>query len=237
MARSVVGRTLVDDVYSVMKDDICTGRRAPGERLHLSQIARERNVSLSVVREAVTRLAAERLVQSRSQQGFTVWPLSVPDLLDLTRVRIEIETLTLRDSLANGDLAWEAEVIAAHHRLLGATSAPGGPSASPNYAWMRAHSEFHAALAAACTSPLLRQLRQQLSDSAELYRHWSAYLTKPKHKRNIAKEHRALRDAAVAHDVEVGIQLITSHIQLTADLLLARQSEFAASAGTVATGR
>jgi GntR family carbon starvation induced transcriptional regulator len=225
MARSPVGRTLVDDVYSSIKDDVCTGRLQPGQRLHLGEICKEKNVSLSVVREAVTRLASERLLQARSQQGFTVWPLSIPDLQDLTRVRIEIESLALRDSFANGDLAWEADVIAAHHRLVGAVSTPDAPRTTPNYAWMKAHSEFHAALAAACTSPLLRRLRQQLFDSAELYRHWSAFLTKSKRKRNISKEHRALLDAAVSHDVEGGITLITNHIQLTTDLLLANQQD------------
>ena len=225
MARITVGRTLVDDVYSSIRDDVCTGRLAPGQRLRLSDICKEKNVSLSVVREAVTRLASERLLQARSQQGFTVWPLSVPDLVDLTRVRIEIETLALRDSFAHGDLSWEADVIGAHHRLVGAASHAVEPQSTPNYAWMRAHSEFHAALAAACTSPLLLQLRQQLFDSAELYRHWSAYLAKSKRKRNIAKEHKALLDAATAHNVDGGIELITNHIQLTTDLILAGQQD------------
>src|SRR4051812_28500296 len=96
------GRTLVDDVYSSLKDDVCTGRLEPGQRLHLGEISRQYDVSLSVVREAVTRLASERLLQARPQQGFSVWPVSVEDLKDLTRVRIEIESLTLRESFAEG---------------------------------------------------------------------------------------------------------------------------------------
>jgi len=215
------GRTLVDDVYSAIKDDICMGRMEPGERVHLGEVCRARSVSLSVVREAVTRLSSERLLKARPQQGFTVWPLSVPDLLDLTRVRIEIETLALRESIAKGDLSWEAQLVAAHHRLAGAVTRGAGDTSHPNYEWMRAHSEFHAALAAACTSPLLKQLRQQLFDAAELYRHWSVFLAKPRRRRNIAKEHKALLDAAIAHDVELGAELIASHIQRTTDLLLA----------------
>jgi DNA-binding GntR family transcriptional regulator len=219
MAQTNQGRTLVDDVYRGVKDDICMGRMQPGERVHLGDICRAHGVSLSVVREAVTRLASERLLKARPQQGFTVPPLSVPDLLDLTRVRIEIETLALRESIEQGDLAWEAELVAAHHRLVGA--AGRGPAAGPNYEWMKAHSEFHAALASACTSPLLKQIRQQLFDAAELYRHWSAHLAKPKRRRNLAKEHRALLDAAIAHDADLGVELIASHIQLTTDLVLA----------------
>jgi GntR family carbon starvation induced transcriptional regulator len=211
-------KTLSADIYRTLKDDICMGRLLPGQKLHLGQLAKERGVSLSVVREAVTRLASERLLQSRPQQGFTVWPLSTDDLLDLTRVRCEIESLALRDSFENGDLAWEAEVVAAHHRLSGTVRPPDADHSEPNYAWMRAHSEFHAALASACTSPLLKELRQQLFDAAELYRHWSASLAKAP--RNIAEEHRALLDAAVAHDAELGVKLITEHIQRTTELVL-----------------
>lgn len=223
MARQAHAGRLVDDVYGAIRDDICMGRMEPGQKIGLTDLCKAHNVSLSVVREAVTRLASERLLQARPQQGFTVWPLSVPDLLDLTRVRIELEALALRESIAEGDVEWEAALVAAHHRLAGATRDPQAPPSTPNYAWMRAHSEFHAALAAACTSPLLKQLRQQLFDAAELYRFWSATLVSPKRKRNLAKEHRALLDAALAHDAEKGVELITSHIQRTTDLLLAQR--------------
>lgn len=226
MPRTTQGPTLVENVYGAIKSDICMGWLRPGQRLHLGEICKEQGVSLSVVREAVTRLTAERLVKARPQQGFSVWPLSVPDLLDLTRVRIEIETLALRESITKGDLAWEAELVAAHHRLEGTVRGPDAPGDVPNFAWMKAHSEFHAALASACTSPLLKQLRQQLSDAAELYRHWSVSLGKTKPKRDLSKEHRDLMDAAIAHDPVLGVELITEHIQrTTAQLLAAHEAE------------
>ncbi|TMR05704.1 GntR family transcriptional regulator [Actinomadura soli] len=220
MPRNTQGPTLVNNVYGAVKDDICMGRLRPGQRLHLGEICKAQGVSLSVVREAVTRLAAERLVKSRPQQGFSVWPLSVDDLVDLTRVRIEIETLALRESIAKGDLAWESEVVAAHHRLEGTVRPPGTVTDEPNYAWMRAHSDFHAALASACTSPLLKQLRQQLFDAAELYRHWSVSLGASRSKREPSREHRQMMDASIAHDAELGVKLITEHIQRTTNHLL-----------------
>jgi GntR family carbon starvation induced transcriptional regulator len=221
MARSGSARTLVDDVYTEIKSDIILGRLIPGQRLHLGEFQKAHDVSLTVVREAVTRLASEHLVQARPQQGFTVRALSVPDLLDLTRARIEIEALTLRESVAVGDVAWEAELVAAHHRLAGAIAAPG----EINFAWMKAHSEFHAALTSACTSPLLEQIRQQLFDAAELYRYWSANLPKPRRKRNVDKEHKALLDAALAHEADLCVELMTRHIQFTTERLLTGQPQ------------
>jgi GntR family carbon starvation induced transcriptional regulator len=228
MGRSPQGRTLVEELYRTLKDDICLGRRVSGERLNLGEIQAARGVSLTVVREAVTRLVSERLVQVVPQVGFTVWPLSISDLLDITRVRIEIEALALRESVNVGDLSWEADLVAAHHRLAGAVRRGGELGTGPNYDWMRAHSEFHAALAAACTSPLLKQIRQQLSDSSELYRHWSA-LRPYRKKRGIAAEHSSILDAALAHDADEVVERVSSHISGTTDMLLAGRQDGATS--------
>jgi DNA-binding GntR family transcriptional regulator len=56
-------------------------------------------VSAAVVREALSRLTEQGLVQSNPQRGFIVMPLSVDDLHDLTRIRVLVETLALRESI------------------------------------------------------------------------------------------------------------------------------------------
>lgn len=211
------GARLVDSVYDSIKDDICTGRLEPGQRVPMAALCKDNNASLSVVREAMTRLASERLLKMVPQQGFTVWPLSIADLLDLTSVRIHIETKALAMSFAAGDVAWEAEVMGAHHRMV--ASVDSAEPDHPNYAWMKAHGEFHAALAAACGSPLLIELRQQLFEASELYRYWSVALAKPERTR-IRKEHQELVNAALAHDAVRGVELISHHIQRTADLIV-----------------
>lgn len=113
----------MDDVYASIKDDILYGSLKPERRVLLADIKRDMGVSLSVMREAMTRSASERLLHVIPQQGFSVYPLSVPDLVDLTRVRVELEALALRESIAVGDVSWESDVVAAHHRLQGAERA------------------------------------------------------------------------------------------------------------------
>jgi GntR family transcriptional regulator, carbon starvation induced regulator len=226
-------RTRVEEVYRSLKRDISTGRLPPGQRVNLTQLGKTHRVSLTVVREAMIRLASERFLQATPQHGFRVWPLSVPDLLDLTRVRVEIESLTVSESIARGDLAWEADLIAAHHRLVGApvciepassSDDLGRQAAAPSFpspVWIQAHSDFHAAVSAACTSPLLKQLRQELFDSSELYRHWSVSLVQPTKRRPGAREHRAILDAALAHDVKTVVERVANHIKGTTEALLA----------------
>ena len=107
----------MEDVYEALRSDILFGRRLPSSRLQLNELAEEHGVSLSVVREAVTRLATEDLVEATPQRGFRVRSISLEHLRDLTWVRTQVETLALRQSIAKGDVTWEANLVAAHHRL------------------------------------------------------------------------------------------------------------------------
>jgi DNA-binding GntR family transcriptional regulator len=81
---------------------------------------------------------------------------------------------------------------------------------------MSAHRCFHAALAAGCPNQILLDVRQQLSDEAELYRHLSA--KRSDRKRDIAREHKALLDAVLARDTGVATELIEAHLRTTAEL-------------------
>jgi DNA-binding GntR family transcriptional regulator len=83
-------------VTAQLREDILGGVLQQGERLRLVDLGARFGVSQSVVREALTRLTAQGLVRSEPQVGFQVMPISEADLGDLTAVRIEIESLTIR---------------------------------------------------------------------------------------------------------------------------------------------
>ena len=214
MARERRGRSLAEDVYDALRADILFGRRLPASRVQLNEIAEEHGVSLSVVREAVTRLASEDLVEATPQRGFRVRPLSVEHLQDLTWVRVQLESLALRESIAKGDVTWEANLVAAHHRL--AVTPTYFEDGTGNLDWLTAHSGFHAALAAAAGSPILERLRRQLYDAAELYRMWSSNLPQHPTREHVDDEHRAIFEAALARDADRAVELVTRHLETTA---------------------
>ncbi len=211
------GRSLVEHVYTVLRERIIMGEFGDGEQLHLAALAGQFDVSLGVVREAVTRLGSEELVVATPQQGFRIRPLSVPDLLDLTWVRCELETLALAQSIEHGTLEWEAELVAAHH-MLGATPTLR-EEGTFNPDWMRAHARFHGALVAACQSPILIRLRQELFDASEIYRYW-VDVKLVAAKRDVPDEHKKLVEATLARDADTATALLRGHIQRTADVLL-----------------
>jgi DNA-binding GntR family transcriptional regulator len=203
--------SLGETTYRALRRDVVLGVLHPGERLHLNGRARDSGVSLSVVREAAARLASEGLLESAPQRGFWVRELSVEDLRDLAFTRVHIERLALAESIEHGDLAWESALVAAHHSL-GSTPIVGEDGA-PNQTWMVLHNRFHAALAAACPHPRLLAIRQQLFDTAELYRYWSgAGRIEPK---VLIDEHTAMMNAAVERDVEGATELLIRHLERT----------------------
>jgi DNA-binding GntR family transcriptional regulator len=204
----------VEDIHEAVRSDILLGRRLPSSRLPLNDIAEQHGVSVSVVREAVTRLASEDLVEATPQRGFRVRSISLDHLHDLTWVRIQIETLALREAITKGDVTWEANLVAAHHRL--AVTPTHFEDGSGNTDWMAAHGAFHTALAAAAGSPVLERLRRQLYDASELYRYWSGNLPRHPTREHIGDEHKAICDAALARDVDRAVALLTQHLETTA---------------------
>lgn len=213
----VAGRSVTDDVYGALRRAVLHGDLVSGERLHLGVLARRYGVSVGVVREAVTRLAGERLVHTSAQSGFRVPQLTDEHLADLTWARCRIEALAVEESVRHGDTDWEGALVAAHHVL---SVTPPALDGTVNPAWMEAHRRFHAALAAGCPNTTLLVVRQQLFDEAELYRHRSSgLLGRPRpHVRDIGAEHRELLDAALARDAERAVALVTDHLRRTAEL-------------------
>jgi DNA-binding GntR family transcriptional regulator len=209
------GRTLTEDVYRDLRQRILHGELASGARLHLGDLAQSGEVSLGVVREAVTRLASEGLLHATPQSGFRVPTLSAEHLADLTWARCHVESLTVGESVTHGDTDWEASLVAAHHVL---SVTPPVSSDGINPAWMNAHRQFHAALAAGCPNVTLLDVRQRLFDEGELYRHWSARAPGPR--RDIAAEHADLLTAALNRDADHAAYLLREHVRYTAQLAL-----------------
>lgn len=223
MARARRGRSLVEDVHGALRSDILFGRRLPSSRLQLNELAEEHGVSLSVVREAVTRLASEDLVEATPQRGFRVRSISLEHLRDLTWVRVEVESLALLQSIAKGDVSWESNLVAAHHRL--SVTPMYFEDGRGNTEWMTAHGGFHAALVAGAGSPVLERVRRQLYDASELYRYWSGNLPNHPTRAQVGDEHTAIFDAALARDSDLAVDLLTQHLEATARHLEAVASE------------
>lgn len=226
-------KTQADKVFALLRDDILTCRLRPGAKLRINDLCIQHQVSLGSVREALSRLSADNLVIAEPQKGFSVALVSRDDLLDLTRVRIEIEGLCLDQALQQGDVRWESEILAAFHRLSHLPERSPSETARLDDAWSSAHSEFHASLVSACGSPWLLRLRQMLYSQSERYRRLSVPLRVVE--RDVNAEHHAILKAALARDAAETKRLLADHLNATTDIILASLGRFDEAAQTGVT--
>lgn len=214
------GSSATHDVYESIRADVLSCRLRPDARLKISELASRFEVSPGAVREALSRLTSEGLVVAEPQRGFRVAPISESELRDITNVRAEIESLCLRRSIVKGDVAWEARVVAAFHTLVRiAERQPDDPDRL-NEAWASAHRAYHEALVSACDSPWLLRLREMLYAQSERYRRLSAPLSG--FTRDVVSEHRQIVEAALAHDADLAVSLMRSHLLITSKILVDR---------------
>lgn len=212
-------RSLTRAVFGRIRADILAAVYEPGARLSPRALAAEANVSMSVVREALTRLAEQGLVVAEPQLGFSVVKLEMDDVRDLSALRVLIEGAAMRSAVENADVEYEARVIAAHHRLSRTPFFADPNALTSSEEWALAHSQFHAALLSASPSPRLRELAATLRETAELYRRWSGMVSREHGRRDVAAEHRALMQAAIDRDADLAVVLCGNHINTTTTLL------------------
>lgn len=209
------------EAYENLRTRIVNARYLPNEKLKIEVLSNDLGVSAGAVREALSRLTSEGLVIARPQRGFIVAPVSGEELLDLTEVRIQVETICLARSITLGDVVWERHVRESCGQLIRVPMVADAEQKMVNPDWAVLHEQFHQSLVSACDSKWWLQVRQQLFVQTERYRHLSAPLAE---KRDTAKEHKEIMEATIVRDIVSATSLMKKHFSRTADIVLSYQA-------------
>lgn len=204
--------TLASATYSRIRRDIIVASLKPGAKLRMAEVCERYGVGLSPLREALSRLGAEGLVQQTDRRGFSVSSVSVFELQELIHTRGLLYEVSLKEAIRRGDETWEEELLLSFHRLQRRERVGNGPGSEE---WDALHRQFHTALISACASKYLISSCELLFDQAERYRNFSRRSTS---NRNIDAEHHAIMEAALARDEEKATTLLKQHIQRTGAL-------------------
>ncbi|SEN25395.1 DNA-binding transcriptional regulator, GntR family [Paracoccus alcaliphilus] len=199
---------LGETIYQKLRIDIMMGVLSPGQRLRLDALKRDYAAGASTLREALSRLVAERFVIAEDQRGFKVAPISESGLRDIAALRLLIEEHALALSFAAGTLDWEAAVIAAHHQLDAHEDRLERGDTSGLAAWRESDWKFHQALISACNSRVLMQSHAEVFDRYLRYQ-MIALAFRPAASR---PEHRALMEAALRRDTAAASSMLRHHI-------------------------
>src|SRR6185369_14608494 len=88
--------TLRAHVVKILSAGILSGKYKPGDRLNESQIARELNISRIPVREALSQLQEQGLVQNRERRGMFVTQMGPQEVEHMFRLRLLLEGEVVR---------------------------------------------------------------------------------------------------------------------------------------------
>jgi DNA-binding GntR family transcriptional regulator len=205
------GQTLSSGIAARLREAISSGGIAPGAKLRLEDLRTAFGVSLSPLREALSRLSAEGFVTLEDQRGYRVAPVSLDNLDEVTRLRALVETFALGESIAAGDEKWESGIVARLYRLnkLGQASARQ-PDVS---AWEAAHRDLHHHLISGCGMALLMQFSSTLHDLSDRYRR--IFLDERPVDPDVTREHSEICAAALRRDAAAACELLRQHIERT----------------------
>jgi DNA-binding GntR family transcriptional regulator len=197
--------------YFQLRDMILTGELAAGKKLKIEQLRSLLHLGASPVREALSLLTSDKLVERIDQRGFRAAPVSKENFAEILMLRCTLEDMALRASITNADAAWEERLVLSHYHMNKAT----GDDVA---AFETAHKAFHMALIGNANLPMLVGYCAQLYDLNIRYRYLAAGGASYQ-KRSIKAEHQDIVDAALAQNTDRACDLLLSHYRRTGEYL------------------
>lgn len=217
LASATGSSTRATSLYDQLRTDLLDGVLEPGRKLATDALCERYTTSQTPLREALSRLVADGLVERREQRGFAVSEISAVDLVEITKTRCWLEAIALRESIQAHSQAWEENLVLAHHRLARTPRSLREDQFQDNPEWEPLHRAFHRALIAGCDSRWLLNFCDQLADQHHRYRRLSA--PRAFSKRGVSSEHQQLLDAALAGKTDEAIALLQAHFERTAHII------------------
>jgi len=199
-------------VVARIRERILSGAYAPGAPLLQDAIAAEFGVSKIPVREALVQLRAEGLLDVYAHRGFQVRPVSLEEVSEVFRLRLEIEPRAVAEGSRSGD---ENDRSAAEQALaaLNAALAHGEFERSGDL-----NAAFHLSLIVPRLQPVTHDVLVRLHTLSQRY--VRLHLQRAGRARRANREHTELCTIWRAKKAKEAERLAAAHIAETRDELV-----------------
>lgn len=197
---------LKERTYGAVKRMILAGTLRPGEKLAERDLSRRLKVSRTPLREALSRLVQEGLVENRPRRGHYVQAIDAKSVADLYDLREVLEKHAVRLAvrrLTDADIA-ELEKLRRTLRKYERDAVQGE-------AEQRSGLRLHEIIIRAARNDMLTEMLAKLYDRLQMFV-WidaiyadEATLTR--------REHEAIIDAAKARDEKLLLRLMEEHLR------------------------
>jgi DNA-binding GntR family transcriptional regulator len=197
-----------DAVYNMLRESILDQTFRPGERLNVRLLAEKLEVSLTPIKDAVTRLVVEGLIELRPRSGTYVSSLSPGDIQDTLAVRRALERLaaeTIFRNMTNEDLDWFEDTVMSLERPVNSTR--------ERQLHEKKNNEFHLRLIELSANKKLIELYNSLNAHMKIARihytndSWAQRLPAER------REHRKILEALQAKKIQMLQNALDDHIE------------------------
>src|SRR5882757_2240979 len=205
--------TLSERAATLVERDILIGHLVPGARLGIVDLVERYDIGATPLREGLSRLVSRGLIVGIGQRGFRVADISREDLADITTMRTAVEIEAIRLAIANGNDAWEADILSALHQLRRHIERTGNEFREGAEDFDRLHKGFHTALLGACGSRRMLAAHSDLYDQA--YRYRRAMMRQFDSGKKFVRAHQLLADCVLSRDVPAAQAMLSEHLHST----------------------
>jgi DNA-binding GntR family transcriptional regulator len=205
-------RSLTEQVYAALLEAITERRFRAGQRLVLDDLAEQLEVSRTPVRVALTRLAAEGLIQPAGRIGYRVVEQTPEALLKLYDVRLMCESFAVERGIENVTpdfLAQLDEVIIKPGRA-------GLTGSKERLAQVLRDGQFHQRIVELARNPAITEMYQKLNAHIHGMRVGPLTLAPEQQAAVNNAEHTAIIEALRRTDLAASKQTIADHIAKSA---------------------
>jgi DNA-binding GntR family transcriptional regulator len=216
---------LSETLRESIEEEVATGKLAPGTHLDEIELARRFGVSRTPIREALSLLAGEGVVEIRPRRGAVVAQITPQRLVEMFEVMAELEAMCARLAARRISSAELAALEAAHE---GCRSAAATQDSD---AYFYANEHFHHAIYVASHNNFLSDQAHALQRRLRPYRRLQLRVRNRLGKS--FEEHQAVLDALRDGDGDRAVASIRSHVMVQGERfndLLAGLSQLALQA-------
>lgn len=203
--------TLSDQIYTDLKKEISARNLISGEKINIKELARRYGVSDTPVKQALQRLADEKLVVNTPNKGMRVRSLTPHELGDIFDIRLMMDTFFARDIVTalNYNSKLREQIVANQEEQRAFLENQQSDTSPEEY--FRLDLQFHVLLLTASGNQKAVEILKYMQPFTFCS---GAYLTQPHHRDcECVEEHEAILKAAFAGDVEGMKQAMITHIQ------------------------
>ncbi|MGQ7312790.1 GntR family transcriptional regulator [Microbacterium arabinogalactanolyticum] len=203
--RTVSDQNIAEQVADQLRAAIQSGELLPGERLVERRLAERLGVSHIPVREALTRLAEERLIVREPRRGARVAELTAQDLEEISSLRIVLEQFMA----IRVQERWSDESAKRLQDILDAMeAAPIGDMDEV----LRQDRAFHEALADLSEHRFVTELSSQLRGRIAGFIQAANAALPPAEQAEHVRSHRLIYEAIAGGDPEAVRAVIAAHV-------------------------